>query len=149
MARLVTVTETINNGKTLTAPTAKAYGAKFIRKFEDISGATTVSIKGRSVLDTRVVSDTYADLKTAYNAAETTTNTTNYQIELNVFNQVGQARLTTAIPVAFPVDSIVEVQPDPDNAADSLVTVRNDNKLSDDQYIVDETVAAILVLSEA
>ncbi len=148
MARLVTVTEEQYNGKTHSTALSKAYGAKFIKSFVDNSGDTTVTLDGRNEKDIRVVSQSVATLKTAFNAAETTVTTSAFAITLTVKRLQGQT-VDGSTATVFPTRSIVEILPDPDDAADSLVVVRDDNALTDTIYVVDETVAAILALSEA
>lgn len=147
MARLLSVTESKLGGMTHSAPIAKAYGVNKVKAFR-VEGAddTSFELDERGAKKLRVVTETYAAMKTAINTADTVVGA--QSIEANVKRIIGKSEDdATGYLKSFPTDDIVEIYPDPDDATDSIIRISEGAKLEDTLYVVDETVAALIALA--
>ncbi len=147
MANLITVTEEQNGSVTYPTAKTKLLGVAKIQNVVPQSAGTKSLILTDAVTEPtqRVCTETVAAVLALQNTAATKT-----AIALTVKKIEGEVEgFLTAEVRNFTLADVVEVFADPADANDSVVVMAHPNKSSWTNYIVDETVAAILVDSEA
>jgi hypothetical protein len=134
---LINATETKFRQLTHRTPIAKLYGTRYIKTLKANGSNCTVFTDGKHLQEERLVSDTFAAMNILTNGGYV-----DFLIELNV-KAINGTDVDATYAQSFRVSQIVEAQA---NNEDSDVKIRSNNRVEDDVFTVDETLAAIMLL---
>ncbi len=130
MSILIQVTEESNRQGVNNPAISKLYGVPFISLVRDNGASATVILDGKRSNEERIVSESYASISTLVNAG--------YIDSLISLNQVDGEL------VSLKTSGIVEAQED--QSGNSIIMYRDSEKQVDVQYVVTESMVAILAL---
>jgi len=147
MAQSIEVTEKVVNGKTHTTPVTKSYIVDNIESHQGVDSTgtddTLIFLKGRGTKDLRRVDENYAAVLVAINTAPAA----NVEKTISLTVKAKQGDLESNITPylkGFQKNQIVEFQADPNDANDSIITIKTgENNIERIVYTVDETYASI------
>lgn len=146
MSILIPVSEERNPQLLHKTPVSKLYGVPFINSIRDkISGVgSIVEMDGKNNNEVREVSDLYSAIdilaKVGY---------IDFMLPINVKSVSGNQRDSYPYSYSIKASSIVEAYANPNDASDSIIRVRDNEKQEDKLYTVDETLAEITALIPA
>jgi len=150
MSKLISITEEKIGSTTHTTPITKLLGVKKIVDVLDANIGSKALIRtknNRTESENRVVTETTAAVLVLQNAAAAADKEA-IALTLKKIDGEIAGHETTGVR-NFTLKDMIEVQADPADANDSLVTMEHPHSSSLTTYVVDETVAAILADANA